>query len=463
MLLGRRAVQYGPHHRHRLDLSENGLAGRLPASLATSPTCCPWTSKGTRLRAAAASLGKLAQLQTPPSRPESALRRAPPRAGDPGEAQDPGPPVQPDHRQPPRRARQPREPPDPQPRGQPDLGEPPRAARDPALADLPRPLGEPAQRRDPGRALGTLGGCRRSISTTTSSPARSPPRWGACRRSRQLGLSDNQLTGRIPGELGNLPQLMFLNLERTSSAAPVPARAGQRHLAGRPAPLLEPLGGTIPARSSTSPTWRRSGSTTTGSPAPSPSSSAPCPRLDDNGGLDLRFNALATDTEPGLLADLNPKQAGGNWTSSQAAAAPLDPQIPLDGLADRRTGGFVYWTLPIAAGAPPLTVSDLFPGNGNVDLYVPLRRPADAHPVRCRLGELRQPGVVTVASPRQGTVLHRPLRALSLHRRQSAGSGAPETAASREPPPSASAAAVSRSRRPGARGTAGPARAMRSR
>ena len=81
------------------------------------------------------------------------------------------------------------------------------------------------------------------------------------------------------------------------------------------------------------------------------------PTLDDNGGLDLRSNALATDTEPGLLADLNAKQAGGEWRSSQAATAPFDPQYPLSGLADRRAGGFTVWTLQTVAGSPPLEVT----------------------------------------------------------------------------------------------------------
>ncbi|HEY4565566.1 MAG TPA: PPC domain-containing protein, partial [Thermoanaerobaculia bacterium] len=86
-------------------------------------------------------------------------------------------------------------------------------------------------------------------------------------------------------------------------------------------------------------------------------------------GLDLRFNALATDTEPGLLADLDAKQLGGEWQSSQAAAVPFDPQLALTGLADRRTAGFMIWTLQTAASSSPLTVSTSG-GTGDVDLYV---------------------------------------------------------------------------------------------
>ena len=126
------------------------------------------------------------------------------------------------------------------------------------------------------------------------------------------------------------------------------------------------------------------------------------PTLDDNGGLDLRSNALATDTEPGLLADLNIKQVGGNWTRSQAAAAPLDPQFPLSGLADRRSNGLVVWTVQTIAGGPPLTVSTSG-GTGDVDLYVrfgaaPTTSVSDASSVHLGNAE-----TVTIAAPRVGT------------------------------------------------------------
>ena len=129
-----------------------------------------------------------------------------------------------------------------------------------------------------------------------------------------LDLEKNQLGGPVPYELGNATALIGLLLSSNR------------------------LGGTIPGSflnlANLETLWLDHNRFT----GPVPFELGALPGLDDNGGLDLRFNALATDTEPGLLADLNTKQVGGNWTSSQAAAAPFDPQFALTGLADRRTG-----------------------------------------------------------------------------------------------------------------------------
>ena len=183
-------------------------------------------------------------------------------------------------------------------------------------------------------------------------------------------LSQNQLAGTIPGTL-DLPQnLETLWLDHNRFAGPVPFELGA------------------------------------------------IPTLDDNGGLDLRNNALATDTEPGLLGDLNAKQAGGDWISSQAAAAPFDPSVPLSGLADRRTGKFVLWTLDVGAGAPPLTLSTSG-GTGDVDLYVrfgaaPTTAQSDVSSVTAGNTES-----VTIAAPQQGTYYiglygHAPYKGVTL-------------------------------------------------
>ena len=196
-----------------------------------------------------------------------------------------------------------------------------------------------------------------------------PAALGGLRSLEQLGLSGNQLSGAIPQELGNLSQLMFLNLQRNRLGGPVPPELGNATSLIGVLLSANQLGGTIPGTFLNLPDletlWLDHNRLT----GPVPFELGAIPALDDNGGLDLRSNALATDTEPGLLADLNAKQAGGNWTGSQAAMAALDPQYPLTGLADRRPGGFVVWTLQMGAGAPPLVIST-HSGTGNLDLYV---------------------------------------------------------------------------------------------
>ena len=182
--LGRRAVQHGPHHRHRAGPERErpgGEAAGEPRQPRQPPVPRPRRERD--LRAAAEHAGEARAAPGPAPRPEPDLRRAPPRAGEPGQAPDPGPPLQPDHRRAPRGARQAGEPPDPRPRRQPDLGGPAGAARDPPLADLSRPLGEPPDRRDPGRP----GHARQSADAL---PRRQPAhrhdsrrRWGAWRRS----------------------------------------------------------------------------------------------------------------------------------------------------------------------------------------------------------------------------------------------------------------------------------------
>jgi Leucine-rich repeat (LRR) protein len=220
-----------------------------------------------------------------------------------------------------------------------------------------------------------------------------------------LGLSGNRLSGRIPKELGSLHQLMFLNLGSNQLGGTVPPELG--NAASLVGVLLSgnQLGGTIPGTFLNPPSLETLWLDHNRFAGPVPFELGAIPTLDDAGGLDLRSNALATDTEPGLLADLNAKQVGGDWTSSQAPAAVFDPQYPLDGLADRRTGGFVDWTVTVGAGAPPLTLSTTggTAGTGDVDLYVrfgaaPTTTQFDA--ASAHAGNLES---VTVAAPRAGT------------------------------------------------------------
>ncbi|HET9209039.1 MAG TPA: leucine-rich repeat domain-containing protein [Thermoanaerobaculia bacterium] len=196
-----------------------------------------------------------------------------------------------------------------------------------------------------------------------------PPALGNLAKLVQLSLSGNQLSGVIPRRLGSLPALMFLDLEKNQLGGPVPLELGNATSLVGVLLSSNQLEGTIPGSFLNLPNLEALWLDHNRFTGPVPFELGAIPTLDDNGGLDLRFNALATDTEPGLLADLNTKQVGGEWQRSQAATAPFDPQFTLSGLADRRAGGFMIWTLQTAAGSLPVTVSTT-DGTGDVDLYV---------------------------------------------------------------------------------------------
>ena len=192
-----------------------------------------------------------------------------------------------------------------------------------------------------------------------------------------LSLSGNQLTGVIPRKLGSLAALMFLDLGSNQLGGPVPPELGNATSLVGIVLSANRLEGTIPGSFLNLPNLESLWLDHNRFIGPVPFELGAIPTLDDDSGLDLRSNALATDTEPGLLADLDTKQVGGDWRSSQAAAAPFDPQYALTGLADRRTGGFMIWTLQTTAGAPPVTVS-ANGGTGDVDLYVRFGAPPSA-------------------------------------------------------------------------------------
>lgn len=229
-----------------------------------------------------------------------------------------------------------------------------------------------------------------------------PAELGSLAALEQLGLADNLFSGRIPKELGNLANLMYLNLQRNRLSGVVPPELGNASSLVGVLLSQNALGGSIPGtldRPLNLETLWLDHNRFTG---PVPFELGAIPTLDDDGGLDLRNNALATDAEPGLLGDLNAKQVGGDWVSSQAAAAPFDLAVPLSGLADRRTGKFVLWTLDVGAGAPPLTLSTSG-GTGDVDLHVRFGAPpttgqSDASSITAGNTES-----VTIAAPRQGT------------------------------------------------------------
>jgi hypothetical protein len=229
-----------------------------------------------------------------------------------------------------------------------------------------------------------------------------PAALGGLESLQQLGLGGNQLTGRIPAALGNLSKLMFLNLEKNHLGGPVPPELGNATALIGVLLSWNELAGTIPGTFLNPPDlqvlWLDHNRFT----GPVPFELGAIPTLDDNGGLDLRANALATDTEPGLLADLNLKQAGGNWTRSQAASAALDPQYPLTDLADRRSGGMMVWTLQVAAGAPPLVVSTAG-GSGNADLYVRFGAAPTTSLFDGASAGINNSETVTIPAPKAGT------------------------------------------------------------
>lgn len=196
-----------------------------------------------------------------------------------------------------------------------------------------------------------------------------PPALGELPSLVQLGLSENELTGPLPAALGGAARLRFLDLRRNRLQGSIPPELGRL---GELESLLladNRLGGTLPGELADLPllsTLWLSGNRFVG---PLPAALAGLTELGDDGGLDLRDNALATDVEPGLLAYLNGKQKGGEWLSIQAPAALFDPGVELTRLADGRSGGWIVWRLEVGSDAPPLAITTSG-GSGNADLFL---------------------------------------------------------------------------------------------
>lgn len=143
-----------------------------------------------------------------------------------------------------------------------------------------------------------------------------PPELGTLSQLVLLSLDDNQLSGSIPSDLGNLVQLEILSLGRNRLAGRVPPEIGNLTCLRLLRLEGNQLSGAVPGE------------------------------LQNLTGLssnfsDFRYNALSSE-DAALIAFLNDKQFGGNWTSFQTVA----PTNPATGAATA-TSLDLSWT-PIA-------------------------------------------------------------------------------------------------------------------
>jgi hypothetical protein len=219
----------------------------------------------------------------------------------------------------------------------------------------------------------------------------------------QLSLGDNQLSGPVPGALGNLLGLQLLDLRRNQLTGQIPAALGNAVSLSVLLLSGNRLVGVVPEELGNlfgvTTLWL-DGNRLVG---PVPLALAELSELRDEGGLDLRGNALATDIEVGLKAFLDGKQAGGDWASSQAVAAPFVPGSSLSGLADRRAGGLIHWTVETGAGSPPLAFSTDALGSGNADLLVRFGAPPTAEVFDASSTGPGNQESVSIAAPQAGT------------------------------------------------------------
>lgn len=133
---------------------------------------------------------------------------------------------------------------------------------------------------------------------------------------RYLGLAWNRLGGEIPAALGYLEGLQDLNLEWNHLEGPVPAALGQATRLQRLALSGNRLSGVIPSELGSLSTLERmqlAGNQLTGE---IPAALANLVQLADNGGLDLRWNALFT-ADPSLRSFLEQKHEPGGYADTE--------------------------------------------------------------------------------------------------------------------------------------------------
>jgi Leucine-rich repeat (LRR) protein len=173
----------------------------------------------------------------------------------------------------------------------------------------------------------------------------------------QLSLGDNQLSGGIPPELGNLASLLFLDLRRNQLSGVIPPELGNAtSLLGL---LLSSnrLGGTIPSALGNllglTTLWL-DGNLLTG---PIPLDLWGLVELTDGGGLDLRGNALSTDIDPDFRSFLDSKQVGGNWIDFQTEGSVCVPGANTLCLSGGRFRVQVGWRRPDGQTGPGRAVA----------------------------------------------------------------------------------------------------------
>ena len=152
-----------------------------------------------------------------------------------------------------------------------------------------------------------------------------------------LYLDDNQLNGSIPVELGNM-NLKFLYLENNQLSGNIPAELGGIYYLQNLNLHDNRLSGNIPAELGDLPLLKMLFLYSNQLSGAIPAALGNLSTLDDDFGLDLRWNALHSD-DAALIAFLNTKQATGDWESTQTIA-------PEDILASNPTSSSVTldWT-----------------------------------------------------------------------------------------------------------------------
>jgi len=138
-----------------------------------------------------------------------------------------------------------------------------------------------------------------------------------------LDLMGNQLAGSIPAALGNLPALSVLHLNNNQLNGTIPPELGSLTTLLRIQLGSNSFSGTIPAEFGNLVNLYLASLHNAGLSGEVPTSLMNLVNLNDNNGLDLRWNQLYTD-DPDLNAFLDAKHYGGDWASNQITTVRFD-------------------------------------------------------------------------------------------------------------------------------------------